>query len=137
MLMRRFGSSLQSVEPDFDPRALSEVTFRRDGKSSIPLQEWQEEWERVRETALAPAASAPVQIDAEQALLDHLRRELDEALAGLSPGEILLVENVPGVDWPKTREHRENVVVEGENRFHFHWRLDPPLRVASFRRGGS
>lgn len=135
--MRRFGSSLQSVEPDFDPRALSEVTFRRDRRSSIPVEEWEADWERVREAAFSPTASAPVQIDAEKALLDQLQQELDGALAGLSPGEILVVESEPGVDWPKTREQREDVVVEGENRFHFHWRLDPPLRVAVFRRRGS
>jgi len=133
MLLRRYGNTVQSVQPHFDARALTEISFRRDRTFSLPTEEFNRLYIRVAGHELTAATSGPVQGEAEEALMDALRDHLDSLLAGLGEGEALLVESEQGVDWPKTREDRKNVIVEGENRFYFHWTNDPPLRVAVYR----
>jgi hypothetical protein len=88
---------------------------------------------QVREVFLEAASDGPVQSDAEALLLDRLRASLDACLADLAEGEVAVVESQSGVDWPKTRERRKDVIVDGENRFHFHWRVEPPLRISIYR----
>jgi hypothetical protein len=38
-----------------------------------------------------------------------------------------------GRDQPKPRQKITNVVVKGENRMHFHYVIDPPLRISLYR----
>ena len=63
---------------------------------------------------------------------------MEEELLGidaeLGDDEVLLVENQRGVDEPRFREKKETHVVEGENRLHFIWWVDPPLKVGVYRR---
>ncbi|CAN5797407.1 hypothetical protein BH23GEM11_BH23GEM11_13200 [soil metagenome] len=132
-LLRRQGSRVFPVVSNFDYRAMNEIAFRAGREEVEPAEAFDARMERVREMQLETATDGPVQADAEAALLDQLNERLDRCLSELSPGEVLVIESAPGVDWPKTRERRKDVIVDGENRFHFHWRVEPPLRVAVYR----
>ncbi len=133
MLLRRQGSRIDGVAPHFDPRALTEIAFRPDGSLREDAEAFDARMEKVAEHAVDATAHGAVQAEAEAALLDELRARLDAHLADLGPGEVLVIESAPGVDWPKTRERRKDVIVEGENRYHFHWWIEPPLRLGVYR----
>lgn len=132
MILRRYGSKLQSVEPDFDPRAMSEVGFRRDRQVAYDEEEFAAAHEKLEERELTATAEGPVQDEAEEALLEDLRRQLDEILAELGEDEVVVVENTTD-DYPKTRDRKQDRVVEGKNRLYFHWRIEPPLRLGIYR----
>lgn len=133
MILRRAGSRLQAVEPDFDPRALTEITFRPAQGLSLTAAELEERYERVAGRELTAEADGPVQGEAEEALVRRLEEALRALEASLGAGELLVLESQPGVDYPKTRERTENVIVDDENRLYFYWRVEPPLRVGIFR----
>ncbi len=152
-LLRRLGSRLTPVAPHFDARALTEIAFRPAGGTSgdatghahddgagagggAPMgdaEAFLARRERVREHLLEAEADGPVQGEAEALLLERLEAAIGGVLAKLGPGEVALIESAPGTDWPKTRERRKDVIIDGENRFHFHWRVEPPLRVGIWR----
>jgi hypothetical protein len=132
-LLRRQGTRVLAVETNFDYRAMNEIAFRPAGGGPEPAESFDARMERVKEVELEAATDGPVQATAEAALLEQLEEGLNRCLAELSAGEVLVIESAPGVDWPKTKERRKDVVVDGENRFHFHWRVEPPLRVAVYR----
>jgi len=71
----------------------------------------------------------------EAEVIPALVRELHEAFVrhGLQ-GEVLLVESEQGSDYPKTRDEKKNVVVEGVNKLYFEWRVEPALRLGVFRK---
>ncbi len=129
MILRRYGSAYHSVETNFNPMSITEIGFMRDRAFSVPAADFAERYEMLDAGELVADASAPVQRHAERDLLRNLERALAEWVARLEPGQVLVVRNGRD-DWPKTRERREAVIVEGENRFHFHWWVDPPLKVA-------
>ncbi len=83
---------------------------------------------------LVAEADGNVQDETEQVLLDRLAAQIDELLTGLGEGDVLVVENEQGHDWPKTRQKTSNVIVDGENRLHFHYTVAPPLRISVRRR---
>jgi hypothetical protein len=136
MLLRRYGTALHSVVTDFDPRAMTEVRFRRDRERSIPADEFEAGWEKVREEGLTAESEGAVQSEAEQEVLDRLEARLTEVIEGLGEGEVAVVESEHGNDYPKLRERKEGVIIKGENRLHFHWWVDPPLRVGVYRSSG-
>ena len=136
MIYKRYGTALQSVETNFDARAMTEIGFRRDRKDSIPAEDFESEWEKVDERTLTADSEGPVQHEAEVLVLEKLRAALSEYETALEDGEILVVESEAGVDYPKLREIRDDVLVEGENRFYFRWSVDPGLRVGRYRRRG-
>lgn len=129
MIVRRYGTWYHSVIPSFNPAAMTEIGFRRDRRHSISADDFAGGYRRVETGVVDAEADAPVQRDAEKALLANLERALGVWVDRLQPGEVLVVLNERD-DWPKTRERREGIIVEGENRFYFHWWVDPPLRVA-------
>lgn len=133
MLLRRFGTTMHSVTPDFDSRAITEISFRRDGAFSISVEEFEEAYEKVDEEEVSGTTEGPVQSEAEGALLEQLEERISELLDELEGEEVLLFLNETGVDYPKMRDRKEGVIVEGENRFRFHWRVEPPLRIGRFR----
>lgn len=133
MILRRYGPKLQSVEVDFDPRSLNEVGFRRDHRTSLDEDEFSRSHEKLEERELTATTEGPIQDEAEKALLDDLESQLQELRAGLVPEHVLVVEN-PRDDYPKTRDRKEDVIVDGENRLHFHWRIEPALRIGIYRR---
>jgi hypothetical protein len=133
MIFRKYGTSYQSVETNFDSKALNEVAFRRDRIESFPADELEARYERRSVHELVAEAEGDVQDETEQLLLERLEGRLRELEGGLEAGEILVVENEPGHDHPKTRQKISNVVVEGENRLRFHYTIAPPLRVGVHR----
>lgn len=136
MLFRRYGTRLQSVQPDFDSRALTEIGFRRDGGASWSTEEFGEGFEKAREISLTAKSEGRVQTEAEDELLERLRVQIREALDGLDDGEVLVVENEQGVDFPRLRDRKVGVIEDGENRLYFHWWVDPPLRLGHYRPRG-
>ena len=136
MLLRRYGTSLQSVVTDFDSNALSEIGFRRDRNFSVTSETFAKEYEKVREESLASESDGPVQTEAEALLLERLKEKIEGLLDGLGAGEVGVVESEQGVDYPKARDKKEGIIVDGENRIYFRWRVDPPLRVGIYRHRG-
>ncbi len=133
MLFRRFGTTWHSVTPSFDSRALSEIAFRKDGARSLPAEEFTRLYQKVGEETVGGEAEGSVQSTVEEELLQRMEAEVSRRLASLSQGEVMVVENEQGVDFPKVRDKKKGTIVEGENRLHFEWRVDPPLRLGLYR----
>ena len=135
MIVRRYGKWYHSVQPNFNPTAMTEIGFQRDRVFSIAAAELEVDYRELEADELGADANADVQRDAEKALLADLEGNLKDWAARLDPGQLLVVKNGRS-DWPKTRERREAVIVDGEKRFHFHWWVDPPLKVGIYGKGG-
>jgi hypothetical protein len=136
MIFRRYGLSYHSVDTNFDSLALNEIAFRRDREESISVDDFESGFETLASHDLVAEAEGDVQDHTEQVLLDRLKAQLQELGKDLGDSAVLVVENEQGNDWPKTRQKTSNVVVEGENRLHFHYSVAPPLRVTVRRRRG-
>ena len=136
MILRRYGTSYQSVDLNFDSKALNEVGFRRNHERSIAVEDFDGSYALGVTHELQAEAEGDVQDHTEQQLLDRLRVQIEALLSGLGDGEVLVVENEQGHDYPKTRQQSANVIVEGENRLHFTYTIAPPLRVAMYRPSG-
>lgn len=131
MILRRYGRWYHSVRPNFNPAAMTEIGFQRDRAFSLPAADFTDGYRSVTAAEVSAEADGGVQRHAERELLTRLERELEDRVAGLDPGQVVVVLNERD-GWPKTRERREAVIVEGENRFHFHWWVEPPLRLGVF-----
>lgn len=136
MILKQYGTSYQSVESNFNSRALTEIAFRRDRAFSIPTEDFEASYERIDEKALSAETEGDVQDEAEEGLLKALQERLEEALRELGEGEVLVVQSREGEDYPKTRDKKKNVIVDGENRLYFYWWVDPPLRLGVYRKIG-
>ena len=136
MIFRRYGASYHSVDTNFDSLALNEIAFRRNREESIAADELESAYEVVTTRDLVAEAEGDVQDHTEQEMLRKLEGQLTAIRGGLGAGEVLIVENDQGNDWPKTRQKTSNVIVEGENRLHFHYSVAPPLRVSVRRKKG-
>lgn len=134
MILRRYGAAFHSVQLNFDSRALTEVGFRRDGETQVPTDEFEARYEKVEGHELEATAEGHVHDEVERELLGTLESRIQEILSGLDDDEILVVESQQGPEYPRTRARQRNVHVEGENRLHFTVWIDPPLRVAVYRR---
>ena len=134
MIFRRYGTAYQSVDLNFDSLALNEIAFRRNREESIPADGFDDAYDTLAKHELVAEAEGDVQDETEGVLLERLEAQVDELLAALGDGEILVVENEQGHDWPKTKQKTSNVIVDGENRLHFHYGVAPPLRVTVRRR---
>ncbi len=137
MIIRRYGTTVQSVQPNFDARAMTEISFRRTSEYSASFEEFSEAYERVDERALTATAEGDVKDEAERALLDSLQEQLEALESEVGEAHVLLIENQAGQDYPKTRDRTENRVVGYENRLYFFWTVDPPLRLGVYRRVGA
>lgn len=134
MLARRYGNKVRSVVPNFDPRAMNEIGFRRTDEWSLPIEEFESNYELVGERSLIAHSEGDVKLEAEAALLEDLLVQIDEVEEGLEEGMVLLVESEPGRDYPRLRDETTVRVVGGiENRLHFNWWVDPPLRLGLYR----
>lgn len=136
MIFRLYGSAYQSVDTNFDSRALNEIGFRRNREESIAADEMESSFEIVATHELAAEAEGDVQDHTEQELLAKLEAKLVELRGAAGDTGVVVVENDQGNDWPKTRQKTSNVVVEGENRLRFHYSVAPPLKVTVRRRKG-
>ena len=136
MIFRRYGSSYHSVDTNFDSLALNEIAFRRNREESIGVDELESQFETVATHDLEAEAEGDVQDHTEQELLRRLEAKLTALRDEAGDLGVVVVENEQGNDWPKTRQKTSNVIVEGENRLHFHYSVAPPLRVTVRRRKG-
>ncbi len=132
MIYRRYGTSYQSVDIDFDAKALNDIGFRRNRQHAVEADELEGSFTRIETVELTADAEGSVQTETKQLLLDRLLEKLTKLEAGLPEGGLLVVENESGHDYPKTRQATSNEVEHGENRLHFEYTVDPPLRVALY-----
>lgn len=134
MIFRRYGSTYQSVDVNFDALALNEIGFRRNREESVSLEVFDEGFQKIQRHELIAEAEGEVQSETEQLLLERLKARVDQLSVDLGESDVLVVENEQGHDWPKTRQKTSNVIVDGENRLHFQYSIDPPLRISVLRR---
>lgn len=137
MLLRRYGNKIQSVEPNFQANALTEIAFTRTDDFRADAEDFAEEWELVGSHEVVGETSGDVKTEVESALLADLLRQLDAIVAGAGDGHVVLVENKLGQDHPKLRDFTKTLVVDGANRLHFTYTVDPPLRVGVYRPTGA
>jgi len=123
MIIRRYGNRFHSVSLNFDPAAMTEVGFRRDGNHEWDAEEFLAGHEMIREEEIISKASDVVQEAAERVMLEKLEQKVDEILATLEEGQFLSVESKTGVDYPRTRYNRPTT---GDREFTY--TLDNPLR---------
>ena len=133
MILLRYGTTIQSVEPNFDSKAFNEIGFRRDHGYSSPAPDFLDRHERISEHLLEAEADGDVQDEVESAMLGKLLDQLEQIDGDLAEGEFVLIESEKGEDYPRTRTRTKDVVVDGDNRFKFHSSVSPPLKVAVFR----
>lgn len=133
----RYGNNFQSVSFEFEAKALNEVGFRRDRESTFPVDDLVEGYDLIETVEMTAEAEGDVQSETEQLLLDRLKEQAQAAVDSLPEGGIAVVANERGGrDQPKPRQTIGNVVVEGENRLHFTYHVDPPLRLELYRAKG-
>lgn len=133
MILCRYGSTVQSVDIDFNSKTLTEIGFRKNREHSMPVEEFESGYAVGSRHDLAAEAEGDVQDAVEQSMLDDLEAQLRTVMDGMNDGEVLFVESAQGVDYPKTRTRTKNVIVEGESRLYFYASIDPPLRVGVYR----
>jgi hypothetical protein len=133
MIVKQYGTKIQSVQPNFDARAMNEIGFTRDHEWSMPTEEFFEQHEKLEAHELTAAAEGDVQDEAEEQLLQSLQEQLLAVDRAAGDGYVLL-ESAQGVDYPKTRGSQTTQVIDGANRLYFRWAVEPPLRVAVYRR---
>ncbi len=86
MILKRYGTSYQSVEPNFNSRALTEISFRRDRVFSLPADNFESEYELLEERALTAEAEGEVHDEAESDLLSQLEKALQALRDELGEG---------------------------------------------------
>ncbi|HSK21491.1 MAG TPA: hypothetical protein VK912_20215 [Longimicrobiales bacterium] len=134
MITKRYGSKVQSVTPNFDARAMNEIGFQRDNEWSLATDEFSETYEKLETHELTAAAEGEVQGEAEEKLLESLLEQLLAVEKTVGDGGVLMVESEQGTDYPKTRHTQTNQLVGHENRLYFRFTVEPPLRVAVYRK---
>ena len=134
MILRTYGNKIEAVDIAFNAVALESLGFRRNRELSMSAEEFEAAYERTGGRELVAEAEGEVQIEVEKDLLSRLEEQLLAADAELDEAEVLLIENQRRVDQPRTHEKKSTVVVQGENRFHFKWWIDPPLKIGTYRK---
>jgi hypothetical protein len=129
MIIRRYGTRFHSVELDFDPAAMTEVGFRRDGQHDWDAAEFEDEHERVRGEEIIAEATDPVQEKAERTMLEALEAKFRAIEDTLEEGQYLCIESQSGKDYPRTRYDRATM---GEKEFTY--TLDQPLKLGIWRK---
>jgi len=124
MIIRRYGSRFHSVALDFDPAAMTEVGFRRDGEQEWDADEFMSGHQMIREEEVLAEATDAVQEAAERIMLDVLKEKFNAIHDGLAGGQLLSIESKMGVDHPRTRYDRTTT---GDREFTY--TLDRPLRL--------
>lgn len=134
MILRKYGKSYHSVTPNFDSRAMTEIGFQKSGEHSAETGEFEAAYERVEGHELTALAQGTVQDQVEKEMLESLRQQLLNLEQGLGDGSVIVIESEQGKDYPKTREKTTTTVVGNENRLQFERYVEPPLRVAVYRK---
>lgn len=134
MILRKYGKSYHSVTPNFDSRAMTEIGFQKSGEHSLEVGEFEAAYERVDGRELTALAEGVVQDQVEKEMLESLRQQLVELERGLDGDSVVVIESEQGKDYPKTREKTTTTPVGNENRMRFQRYIEPPLRVAVYRK---
>jgi hypothetical protein len=134
MILRTYGNKVEAVDIAFDAVAFESIGFRRNGQLSMSGDDFRAAYERSRGRELAAEAEGDVQIEVERDLLAKLEKQLLAEEGKLGDAEVIFIENQRGVDQPRTHEKKGTLVVEGENRLHFKWWIDPPLKIGVYRK---
>ena len=134
MILRKYGKSYHSVTPNFDSRAMTEIGFQKTGEEPIEVTEFESTYERIDGRELTATASGVVQDEVEKEMLAALRQQLLDLEQGLDGGAVVVIESEQGKDYPKTREKTTTAVVGHENKLTFERYIEPPLRVAVYRK---
>ena len=134
MIAKRYGTKIQSVTPNFDARAMNEIGFQRDNEWSLPADEFDNEYEKTETHELTAVAEGDVQGDAEEKLLESLQEQLIAVAKTVADDGVLMIESEQGVDYPKTKHTQTNQLIVHENRLYFRFTVEPPLRVAVYRK---
>lgn len=129
MIIRRYGTKFHSVSLDFDPAAMTEVGFRRDGEQEWDAEEFLAEYEMVGEKEIIAEFTDAVQEAAERLMLDGLSEKVNAVHDALGEGQYLSVESKTGVDYPRTRYDRPTT---GDKAFTY--TLDRPLRMGIWQK---
>jgi hypothetical protein len=137
MILRKYGSSVHSVDTNFDSRAMNEIGFQKNGKLSMTVEEFEQKYRRSAGHELTASADGLVQNEAENQVLHSLREQVERLVAALEPGQVLLVESEQGKDYPKSRERQRTIVVGTDNKLHFMRTIDPPLKIGVYAEEGS
>ena len=133
MILKKYGASFKSVELNFDSKALNEIGFLRNRQRSITADVFHSKYELVETRAIVAEAEGDVQDQTEQQLLGRLESAVGAFSSKLGEGEVLVIENQQGLDYPKTKQQTSNVVLAGENRLRFFYTVAPPLRISRYR----
>lgn len=133
MIFKRYGKSYHSVTPNFDSRAMTEVGFQKSGEQSLTAEEFEQQYEKAEARELTATASGSVQDQAEREMLESLLTKLRAVETAAGSDGVVVIESEQGKDYPKTREKQSTLVAGHENKLHFEWSIEPPLRVAIFQ----
>jgi len=136
MIYKRYGDKLHSVRPNFDGNAMNEIGFVRDEDRVLTEEEFEQRYERTAERELTAKSEGHVQSLAEHALLHSLEEQVLDLEQELAAHSVLVVENASGRHAAKTRSSQRVLVEHGENRLHFRFHVDPPLRLSIYRKRG-
>ena len=134
MILKRYGDKLHSVRPNFDANAMTEVSFLRDKEVTLTAEEFEAQFEPGDVRELTASSEGHVKSLAEHSALHYLEEQVLELEEQVRAHAVLVVENGPGEDHPKTRSTQRTLVEEGQNRLHFTFRIEPALRLGVYRR---
>ena len=129
MIVRRYGNRIQSVTPNFNARAMTEIGFVRSGDLSLSAEEFEARYRRTDGKSLTAESKGEVQGEVEDAVLAALLEQLEALETATGGSAVLMFENEHGVDLPKTRGRQNTIAQDGENRLTFYYTVDPPLRI--------
>src|SRR4051812_48696397 len=93
MIVRRYGSKVHSVEPDFSSVALTEIAFRRDHEWSLDAAEFDAAYERVDVQEFTASGAGDIQTNVENEVLQTLLADLHSLESAAAEGDLLMVEN--------------------------------------------
>jgi hypothetical protein len=135
LIARQYGTKVHSVEVDFDANAMTEIGFRRDNDWSVPTEEFFASYEKLESHELTAVAEGEVQSETEDSLLQSLEQQL-RALEQTAGDGVLFIESGQGTgtDYPKTRHRQVTAAGDGESRVNFQFTVEPPLKVAVYRK---
>jgi hypothetical protein len=136
MILKRYGSKLHTVRPNFDAHAMTEVGFMKDSEQAFEAETFEREWEQVEVRELRSSSEGHVQNLVEHAVLHSLEEQVLDLERDQGPHGLLVIENEQGRDMPKTKGSQRVLVEAGENRTHFQFTIEPPLRLGIYRRRG-
>jgi hypothetical protein len=133
LIAKQYGTKVQSVEINFDAHAITEIGFRRDNEWSMPTEEFFASYEKLESHELTAAAEGDVQSETEESLLRGLEQQLRAVEQSVGDG-VLFIESEQDTDYPKTRHRQVTTVEEGDSRLSFQFTVEPPLKVAVYRK---